>query len=161
MLQLASDGEFDDADDVKGLTISIPTVRTKLLYLYFPAELLPISSKSDIDHYLAALGQPAAPSPIAEIGSLPAALRGIQELDDLSNQETGNFLYYWKNPRPSQPVVKIAPGELGKYWQDCADNSYICVGWDDVGDLTQYETKEEFRDAFRERSTLTTASTAR
>ena len=149
MLHLASDGEFDDADDVKAL-LSASTVRTKLLYMYFPEELLPISSKSDIDHYLAALDEPAAPSPIRGNRQLLAALRGIPELDDLSNQELGYFLYHWKNPRPSQRVVKIAPGELGKYWQDCADNSYICVGWDDVGELTQYETKEEFRDAFRE-----------
>ena len=74
----------------------------------------------------------------------------MSELDKLTNQELGYFLYHWKNPRPSQRVFKVAPGELGKYWPDCAQNSYICVGWDDLGDLTQYETKEEFREAFRE-----------
>lgn len=149
MLRLASDGEFDDADDIIAL-LSASAVRTKLLYMYFPEALLPISSKSDIDHYLSSVGESVAPSPIRGNRQLLAALRGIHELDDLSNQELGYFLYHWKNPRPSQRVVKIAPGELGRYWPECARNSYICVGWDGVGDLTQYETKEEFRNAFRD-----------
>ena len=45
-------------------------------------------------------------------------------------------------------VVKIAPGEGGRYWDQCLREGYICVGWDEVGDLTQYPTKEEFRSAF-------------
>ena len=36
MLNLASSGKFDDADDIKVLT-SASAVRTKLLYMYFPA----------------------------------------------------------------------------------------------------------------------------
>lgn len=46
-------------------------------------------------------------------------------------------------------VVKIAPGERGKFWDDCRKGSYICVGWDEVGDLRQYTDKSTFRAAFR------------
>ena len=118
--------------------------------MYFPTQLVPVSSKSDIDHFLRALGEEPAEFRIRGNRQLLAALRAMSELDELTNQELGYFLYHWKNPRPSQRVFKIAPGELGKYWPDCAENSYICVGWDDPGELTQYETKEEFREAFRE-----------
>ena len=45
--------------------------------------------------------------------------------------------------------MKIAPGELAKYWEDCLKNSFICVGWDEVGDLAEFEAKEAFREAFR------------
>lgn len=48
-------------------------------------------------------------------------------------------------------VVKIAPGELGKFWDDCRQGGYICVGWDEVGDLIQYADKSSFREAFRQR----------
>ena len=54
ILNLASNGKFDDADDIKVLT-SASAVRTKLLYMYFPGELVPVSSKADIDHFLRAL----------------------------------------------------------------------------------------------------------
>ena len=47
-------------------------------------------------------------------------------------------------------AVKIAPGRGAKYWDDCRENGYIRVGWDDVGDLRQYDQKGEFEDAFHE-----------
>jgi 5-methylcytosine-specific restriction protein B len=150
MLNLASSGKFDDADDIKVLT-SASAVRTKLLYMYFPGDLVPVSSKADIDHFLRAIGEPApAPSVVRANRQLLAALHGIPELAELSNHELGFFLYHWNNPRPSQRVVKIAPGERGMFWDDCLKNGYICVGWDDVGDLTQYDSKETFREAFRQ-----------
>ena len=46
--------------------------------------------------------------------------------------------------------MKIAPGERGRVWQDCADGSFICIGWDDVGDLSLFESKDAFREAFAE-----------
>lgn len=47
-------------------------------------------------------------------------------------------------------VVKIAPGEGAKFWDECLEGGYICVGWDDVGDLSQYEDFDAFRAAFAE-----------
>jgi hypothetical protein len=46
-------------------------------------------------------------------------------------------------------VVKIAPGEQGKFWEECRRGEYICVGWDDVGDLHLYAEKTVFRDEFQ------------
>lgn len=60
------------------------------------------------------------------------------------------FLYAWAHPRRGPKIVKIAPGEAAKYWDECRQGGYICVGWDDVGDLATYGTKEEFRAAFAE-----------
>jgi 5-methylcytosine-specific restriction enzyme B len=150
MLNLAANGEFDDIDEIKALT-GAPAVRTKLLYMYFPTELVPVSSRSDIDHFLRALGdQTPSASVVRGNRKLLADLRTVPELNELSNQQIGHFLYPWHNPRPSQRVVKIAPGERGMFWPDCLENSFICVGWDEVGDLGQYDSKESFREVFRE-----------
>ena len=40
-------------------------------------------------------------------------------------------------------VLKVAPGEAAEVWGDCLDHGYIRVGWDKVGDLRAYATKEE------------------
>ncbi|KAA0110613.1 McrB family protein [Mycolicibacterium sp. P1-5] len=149
MLSLAKDGQFEDADDIRVLT-GAPALRTKLLCVYFPEELVPVSSKADIDHYLRALGETVPPSVVRSNRQLLRALRAVPPLASLNNQELGRFLYHWNNPRPSQRVVKIAPGERGTFWDDCLQNGFICVGWDEVGDLTQYENKDEFRASFRE-----------
>lgn len=45
---------------------------------------------------------------------------------------------------------KVAPGEGGEFWEECLEGDFICVGWDDVGDLRQYESVEGLRAAVGE-----------
>ncbi|MBI5513710.1 MAG: AAA family ATPase [Deltaproteobacteria bacterium] len=45
-------------------------------------------------------------------------------------------------------VVKIAPGEDAHLWNECRDGGYIAVGWDTVGDLHAFATREAFEKAF-------------
>ncbi|MCH9730626.1 MAG: AAA family ATPase [Actinomycetia bacterium] len=149
MLDLASTGQLGKTDDVKVLT-GAQAVRAKLLYLYFPNDLIPVTSKEAIDHFLQALGETPLPSVIRANRQLLTALRAVPELSALSTQELGYFVYHWNDPRPSMKVVKIAPGELAKYWDNCRDNNYICVGWDQVGDLAEFDSKDAFREVFRE-----------
>jgi hypothetical protein len=40
-------------------------------------------------------------------------------------------------------VFKIAPGPGAEYWDECRDDGYICIGWDELGDLSGL-TKEEY-----------------
>lgn len=47
-------------------------------------------------------------------------------------------------------IFKIAPGHDAKYWVDCLKNGYICVGWDQTGDLRTYESREAFEERFNE-----------
>ncbi len=47
-------------------------------------------------------------------------------------------------------IRKIAPGEQARFWGDCLRGEYICVGWDDVGDLRAYSNWEDFRIAFKQ-----------
>lgn len=149
ILDLASNGQFDDTDDVKVLT-GAQAVRTKLLYLYFPNDLIPVTSIAAINHFLQLLGEAPLPSVVRANRQLLSVLRSVPELAGLSTQELGYFLFHWNDPRTSMKVVKIAPGELARYWEDCRKNNYICVGWEEVGDLMQFESKEAFREAFRQ-----------
>ena len=45
-------------------------------------------------------------------------------------------------------MVKVAPGERAAYWDECRENGYICIGWDQLGDLSRFAGQEEFRTAF-------------
>ncbi|MCV7194040.1 AAA family ATPase [Mycolicibacterium brumae] len=148
MLDAADHGRIEDADDIKVLT-SAPALRAKLLYLYFPDLIPPVASKTHIDHFLRALTKDPEPTVVRANRQLLAALRDIPELQGLTTQGLGQFVYHWNNPTTSHRVVKIAPGELGRYWRDCLSGGYICVGWDEVGDLSHYGSKEEFRESFR------------
>jgi 5-methylcytosine-specific restriction enzyme B len=47
-------------------------------------------------------------------------------------------------------IFKIAPGEDAKYWKDCLENNYICIGWDGIGDMRNYADYNEFKHKFAE-----------
>jgi 5-methylcytosine-specific restriction enzyme B len=54
--------------------------------------------------------------------------------------------------RPAR-VVKVAPGEHARLWNECLLGEFICVGWDEIGDLNQYPNKSDFDAAFAEKHT--------
>nr|MDT0664321.1 hypothetical protein [Micromonospora sp. DSM 115978] len=57
-------------------------------------------------------------------------------------------LYAMFDPRPSDATfLRVAPGERAKWWEDCLSGGFIAVGWDEVGDLGQYGSDTELRDA--------------
>jgi hypothetical protein len=69
-------------------------------------------------------------------------------LQELLAGRTSNGAPSKVDPLPGR-IVKVAPGPDAKYWQECLAAGYICVGWDLVGDLSQYTTKAAFAAAFR------------
>jgi 5-methylcytosine-specific restriction protein B len=151
LFDLAAQGNFDEADSITAL-VGAAALRTKALYMYFPDDLVPVCSKVHLHHFLRTLGEDPSDLPTIRANRrLLAALRAIPELAAMSTQELGFFLYHWADPRSTVRVVKIAPGERASEWSDCLASNYVCVGWDDVGDLSQFPTKEVFRDAFREK----------
>lgn len=148
----ASRGEWDTIDDIASLQ-SGQALRIKSLYIYFPTEILCVCSYTHIKHFLQRLA-PNAGDPALGVVSLNrrllAALRSIPQLNDWTNWEIMCLLYSWADPRKARRIVKIAPGEDAKYWQDCLDGGYICVGWDEVGDLTTFESKDAFKQRFEQ-----------
>jgi hypothetical protein len=73
-----------------------------------------------------------------------------ESLDAADFLELDYFLYLIAEGRISLSprIVKIAPGEQGRFWDECLHGGYICIGWDEVGDLNQYPSKEEYQAQF-------------
>ena len=46
---------------------------------------------------------------------------------------------------------KIAPGVGGEFWDECLEDGIICVGWDELGDLREFESAEELRTSVEQR----------
>jgi 5-methylcytosine-specific restriction protein B len=75
-------------------------------------------------------------------------LRGHPELAAAATKDLERLLYLRFSPFEGR-VVKIAPGTDAEFWPECRAGGYVCVGWDEVGDLRQYESKEAYLAAFR------------
>lgn len=69
-------------------------------------------------------------------------------------------------PQSERKIYKIAPGHQGRYWDECRRGGFICVGWDDVGDLREFTADDDegfveiFRQTFEERYTGSTGKLA-
>ena len=151
--ELAERGEWERIDELETLGLG-PAVMLKSLHVYFPDKLLPVYSTAHLRHYLRSLGRPSeevnASSVVALNRFLLAALRREPAVKGWNTEELQRLVYDWRDPREAKRVLKIAPGEKARFWDDCLRKGYICVGWDEVGDLSQFESKEAFRARFEE-----------
>jgi 5-methylcytosine-specific restriction protein B len=149
--RLAQARDFEAVDDLRPIR-SAAALRTKALYVYFPDELLPITSSAHLAHFIALLGGSAGQRGTVEANrTLLELLRERPEFEGWLPHEMATFLYEWADPRKARLVVKVAPGERAAYWDECRENGYICIGWDHIGDLSRFAGKEEFRKAFDDR----------
>ena len=150
--------ELEKVDELEALQ-GAPALRVKTIHVYFPDLVLPISSRVHLEHYLERLGQPTPGgmgwATLTLNRRLLQAVRALPLFKGWSNNELERFLYHWADPREAKQIVKISPGRDAEFWADCLRGGYICMGKDDVGDLTAFETEEDFlakfEEAYRER----------
>ena len=145
--ELAQKGEFAAIDDIDAIRGG-GAVRTKATFIYFPDQLLPICSSGHLEHFLTLLGAKPTIGVVALNRQLFELMHADSRFAGWTPYEMERFFYSWADPRETLTVVKIAPGEGAKFWDDCLRNGYICVGWDEVGDLRAYASPEEFRESF-------------
>lgn len=149
-LDLAASRDYAALESVEPLNWA-PALSAKTLATYFPNDFVPISSHTAQQHFWTLLDGDG------EIGWGPTGSHQLLELcrtkpglADMSPVELMRFLYGWADPRETRRVVKIAPGPNAKYWTECRDGGYICVGWDEVPNLAEFDSKDEFKARFFE-----------
>ena len=143
-------GAFETLADVTPIDWA-PALTTKAAWIYFPDTLMPVASHVHVEHFWVLLGG-QGPIEWGVPGSrrLLELVRSHPEFEGWSPNEIMYFLYDWAHPNEASRIVKIAPGHDGVLWEDCLSHGYIRVGWDEVGDLRDFATKDEFRAQFTE-----------
>ncbi|SNQ52188.1 putative restriction enzyme [Frankia canadensis] len=147
--QAARASDFDAIDECLILTYG-QALATKSLAIYAPGAFLPIYSSDHLRRFIRLAG--GAPEPSATAWRLNRQLRALllerPELDGWDRLEIMRLLYQFFDPRPAQiRRLKVTPGERAKWWEDCLAGGFIAVGWDEVGDLGDYTSDTELRDA--------------
>lgn len=157
----ARSGDFDVIDELETLTYGQALV-TKSLAIYFPHHFLPIFSAAHVRHFTELLGG-ASYRPYGGVPTWRAnrdLLRLVRERPEFEGwdpQEVMLFLYETFPPSPPRrDVWKISPGERGRLWDECREQELICVGWGEVGDLGQYESDTELKNALDAHWPMTT-----
>lgn len=44
-----------------------------------------------------------------------------------------------------------SPGDSASIWDECYENGIMAIGWDNIGDLQQYDSKEQMKQAMKDR----------
>jgi 5-methylcytosine-specific restriction enzyme B len=160
--RLAAAGRFDDIAQVAGIKNAI-ALSTKAVFCYFPDGLLPVCSGAHQDHFWKVLGgEGSLTHGVPGAHALFELVRSKADVRDWSTVELMWFLYSWADPRQGERIVKIAPGPNADLWHDCLKNGYIRVGWDEVGDLAQFESRAQFSARFADQySNLYNGNTAK
>ncbi|TDD29354.1 restriction endonuclease [Actinomadura sp. KC06] len=149
--EFVREGRLADVDVIDAVR-SGPALMAKAISCYFPGALLPITSRDHVRAFIFHLsGESAHLDAFAAHERLKQIVDGDERFDGWHPYEIGRFLYEWADPRPATTtILKVAPGENAMYWDECLAGGYICIGWEDVGDLTEFGSEEEFRVAFEE-----------
>ncbi len=149
LLDYAESNQFDAIESVQPFQ-GRRLVRGKVLFLYFPQKVVPIFSLEHLRDFCVQLGVKANyQSQMAMNRALVSFKNAHPILSTWSNLKFARLLY--EKLSPHQGFWKIAPGERAMYWADCVAGQFICIGWDDMGDLSKYADEDEFVKAFEEK----------
>ena len=163
-VELCRAGDFEKLDALQAAR-NIPAARTKLMHVYFPEEVLSVYSFGHLEHYISQLGGEFERGKDRYTAcanrQLLGMLRAMPELAGWSAMELGILLWTWNPPAKPKPqipgppdegprMMKIAPGEKGRLWDECRSRGCIAVGWNEMGDLWQYPDLESFIARFQE-----------
>lgn len=148
ILQLAEEDKFSEIDLVPPFENQNLT-REKILYLFFPEKFLNISSPEHMRAFceMFGVGAPADATATVLNRKLLEFKQQHPTFSGWSNYRFTRFLY--TQFPPQRQYWKIAPGRNAAFWEECKAGGFICIGWDKVGDLGNYDNEAGLRDAFR------------
>ena len=142
----AREGKLEVIDEIKELGNSY---KWKIAFLYSDLKLLPIYKPAYI-HSAAEIMGIKNPKKM-KTSAIQRALmekKGLQDLFEYS-AFLWNRIMEIENAKASK-LWLYSPGEDAFMWDDCKKNGIMSIGWDDISDLIQFETKEDLEAAYDE-----------
>ena len=141
----ARNGEYELIDDVPEFG---DVCKWKIAFLYSDRRLIPVYKREYLLTIAKAMGHEFKKN---------APLSAIQRF--LISRQSGKdiFEYYDEllqiHDKANADTVRYwlyAPGDGASQWQRCLHTSTMCIGWDDLGDLAQYDSQKEIQERLGE-----------
>lgn len=145
--QLASEGNFAEID--KDTTLG-EAFRWKIAFLYSNKRLVPIYQRKMLEDC--------------------ATILGLSGVKDVSRWELQHFIMSKRGERDlfeyydyllsiishdvnivKTKVWTYSPGENARMWDDCIEDGQMYLGWDDLGDLSQYSSRDDVTVSLKEK----------
>lgn len=146
----SAEGRFADIDEDKTLG---EVLRWKIAFLYSNKQLIPIYKRKYLEDLAAILGMNSvSKASIWELQKFLIEQKGDKDLFDyydyllsiLPDEEKV------KNNKANSRVWLYAPGENARFWEECLANGKMYLGWDQMGDLSVYASKDAMSEKMKE-----------
>ena len=138
----ASNGNWDTIDAIDFGS----SYKWKIAFLYSDLKLVPIYKLQFLKDAAQIIGcKGTTKSPVAAIQRALMAKIGDKDVFEYSD-----FLINQIKESGKPKLWLYAPGEESVMWNDCQDNGIMSIGWDDMGDLTSLESKDDLDAYFDE-----------
>ena len=157
---------LDDYPLLQGMAM----VLTKLLCIYFPLKYFTIGSYSILKELMNEFNY--AYDDNMRCHQLNYCFNknirnDIPELNQINHLFLGRVAWVYMHSKPShqknqndfslgdEDIETIhywlySPGESAYFWEECYKNGIMAIGWDEIGDLKQYASKTEMKQAMKE-----------
>lgn len=126
-------------------------LKGKILYMYHSDQLLPIYQGRHLKDFLIELQVDEIELKGKDTIELNMLLKeNLYQDKQMETVDPMMTMYFLYNRFVKEDVLlKISPGKDAVNWNQCYEGGYISVGWNEVGDLTEYNDFEEFKETFK------------
>jgi predicted RNA-binding protein with PUA-like domain/DNA replication protein DnaC len=111
-----------------------------------------IAHQADIKVTHNLLDNPIGKEEIKSIAGLDNMKVGNQGTNFSATKEEFDILRKMAESRVNHKVWIYSPGEGAYLWEEFYQDGIMAIGWDELGDLSQYDTKEEIAKTLREQT---------
>lgn len=145
----ARNGELEAIDEIDAFG---DVLKWKIAFLYSNESLIPIYKREMLDKVAEVLDMntPQEKS-VPEIQRFLMMKKGDKDLYDFYEELLGILDDNSDNsvsgvaPKPNVKYWIYSPGENASKWGWCQENSMMCIGWSEMGDLSVFGSLEEVR----------------
>jgi 5-methylcytosine-specific restriction protein B len=148
---MAQAGAWDRIDEIASIRPA-HVLRVKVLYMYFPEEMIPITSGHHLRSFLEVMSHPKDETRnwgrVRLNRALLEALREVPTLRAWKPKEFEPLLYLGLRFR--QRTIKIGIEEVRPSWDECREKGYLRFDGDEIGDPGRFDTQEAYKAQFGE-----------
>lgn len=138
--ELASRGELEAIEEIDELG---DAYKWKIAFLYSDEELIPVYKRDMLIKLANHFGMLSTNrTKISDLQRFLLKQKGEKDLFEFY-EELRDIIKNTNKSNMKNKVWLYAPGENAFKWDICQSESIMCIGWDEMGNLSTYSSKEE------------------
>lgn len=146
VVRIAEYARNGDFESIEGIDVLGNTVKWKIAFLYSECKLVPIYNKEMLEIVSEHLGlKEAGEKSISEIQNYLVSIKGDKDIFEYCDE----LLKYWESVKKVNAWI-YSPGEKARKWEECLAENIMLLGWDELGDLKHYSSKDEIKKQMKE-----------